>query len=173
MTQLFSKDVITRKPHNCFACERPFPAKTKMNYQTNIYEGDIYSLYTCETCMDIMALSDANDYDDGFQQGFVQEQLRKGETPEWLLKRMIHLDRMKTLNIGDSVAIVVNNCTQAYRGFVTFNEKSYRPRCGIANNKRKLSFHFEDWPAIECHMQRMVLTEKKNKIYNIASIVNG
>ncbi len=44
------KTVITRKPHKCFACCREFPSGTNMIYQTNKYDGRIYSLYSCVAC---------------------------------------------------------------------------------------------------------------------------
>ena len=44
------KTVKTRKPHECFACNRWFPKGTKMRRQVNNYDGDMSSVYWCETC---------------------------------------------------------------------------------------------------------------------------
>lgn len=45
------KEVLTRKPHNCFGCMDVYPAKSKMYKNDGINEGnEIYSLYFCSIC---------------------------------------------------------------------------------------------------------------------------
>ena len=44
------KKVKTRKKHECFACNRMFPKGSKMRCQINNYDGDMASVYWCETC---------------------------------------------------------------------------------------------------------------------------
>jgi len=54
ITQLSSKIVKTRKPHECFACRRKFEAGTIMECGNNVDGGKVYSLYACSTCQKIM-----------------------------------------------------------------------------------------------------------------------
>ncbi|MDP2692797.1 MAG: hypothetical protein Q8O88_04125 [bacterium] len=173
MTQIYSKDVKTRKPHRCFACLRTFPEGTKMNYQTNVYDGDLYSLYTCETCIDIMALSNRDDYGEGFEEGFVREQLTGSEDPEWLLKRLIHQNRLVNLQIGDTVLVElisrdISSINSSLCGFVVIKDK-YRNGKVITildkKGKKELIFDPIGWPLAKCYMKRIVLTEKINKIF--------
>lgn len=87
MNILSHKDVITRKKHRCNACLRTFPAGTKMNVQTVANEGTIYNWYACQTCEELMAIS--NDLDDGYgeyEQGCVDNALNVGQTPEEMLE---------------------------------------------------------------------------------------
>lgn len=83
-TTLKSKDVITRKSHSCFACCRKFPEGTKMQYQAGIWEGDFCTTYCCMTCVEIMSLSDENQ----FEGEFVADNLAKDETPEQMLENI-------------------------------------------------------------------------------------
>ena len=54
MTIISTKEVNTRKAHQCFACLRTYPAGTKMRRQVNVID-DIYSVYSCQTCDTIMS----------------------------------------------------------------------------------------------------------------------
>lgn len=83
-TTLKYKEVTSRKQHKCFSCLRIFPPRTKLRYWVGIYDGDFGSVYNCVTCDEIMKR--CNDDGEGYPQGFVQEMLEKGQTPEQLLK---------------------------------------------------------------------------------------
>lgn len=87
MKTLRSKRVKTRKEHICFACLRLFPPGTEMMMQT-IAGDDISTIYTCETCDQLIACySDFTDDDDCYPWGCVSECMAEfpGETPEDLL----------------------------------------------------------------------------------------
>lgn len=81
-TILQDKLVKTRKEHYCFSCLRRFPIGTDMWYWSGIYEGDFNSSYTCKTCKEIMSLDKENNV---FEEGYVDNWLNKGQTPEELL----------------------------------------------------------------------------------------
>lgn len=70
-----------RKQHTCFSCLRKFPPGTIMRYQACIYEGDFCTTYTCDTCQDIMSISNEHEW----EEGFVDNQLEHLQTPEELL----------------------------------------------------------------------------------------
>lgn len=85
-TTLKYKKVITRVGHICFSCHRRFPSRSEMIIWSCIYEGDFNSGYTCMTCEEILKLSE--DHGEGFPDGFVNEGLERGETPEIMLERL-------------------------------------------------------------------------------------
>lgn len=39
-----------RKAHQCFECYREIPAKTTHHYQTNVYDGRVYTLRSHSDC---------------------------------------------------------------------------------------------------------------------------
>lgn len=80
-TILKNKDVIIKKEHSCFSCLRKFPINTKMRYEVNKDDGDFYTIYICNTCLDIMELS--TEYE--WESGYVDNQLENSQTPEELL----------------------------------------------------------------------------------------
>ena len=59
------KQVKTRKQHKCFACGRLFPVHSEMYRQTNKSEGEIYNIYTCPTCKQLMRDAGGKLYDYG------------------------------------------------------------------------------------------------------------
>lgn len=93
MSNLRTGIVKTRKVHICFACKRLFPKGTEMQLQTNVYGGEIYNIYTCETCGDLLyEYPHLFETDDEFQQGCVKEyisQYNNGDTPEELLDKLV------------------------------------------------------------------------------------
>ncbi len=50
-TELRSRDVITRKAHECASCHRRYPPGTKMNYAIGIQDGDFCDGYACRACL--------------------------------------------------------------------------------------------------------------------------
>lgn len=86
MTLLKSINVETRKPHECMACCRPFPAGAFMRYEAWADEGEIIASYTCNTCVQIMA--HIYEYGDDIEYGCVSNELRFNETPEEFLKTL-------------------------------------------------------------------------------------
>ena len=89
MKTLNDRTVKTRKPHQCFACLRQFPAGTDMRSTTIVDdESDMYTLYTCETCDDLIPkYKDVfADNDGGFPEGCVREVMPEFgcDTPEEL-----------------------------------------------------------------------------------------
>lgn len=54
MKQISNKIVTIRKPHNCFGCYRKFEKGEGMKSETCVNEGDIYTLYSCQTCDTLM-----------------------------------------------------------------------------------------------------------------------
>lgn len=53
-TILRSKEVITRKSHKCFGCNRSFPKGTKMLSEGIADAGTVFNCYLCPTCVEIM-----------------------------------------------------------------------------------------------------------------------
>lgn len=86
MTSLKHQKVKIRKPHRCFCCLRVFPKGDMMISWTGIYEGDFNHGYNCLTCEEIMKL-DKDNYE-GFEEGFVANELSKGQSPEDLLNHL-------------------------------------------------------------------------------------
>jgi DNA-directed RNA polymerase subunit RPC12/RpoP len=87
-TIIQSKEVITRKEHRCFACQCEFPSKTKMHCGVYKEDGDIYTIYICATCNEILTLLD-DPWGDGYQEGCVLDEISQTpgvETPEELLE---------------------------------------------------------------------------------------
>lgn len=95
MVILSDKIVITRKKHQCSACERVFEAGTKMRKQVNTFDG-IGTWRECPTCQ--LLLSEHrerfSDYDNTCSYGCVSEELNWEQTPEDLL---IQLDLAEAL----------------------------------------------------------------------------
>lgn len=83
-TTLTDKTIVTRIEHLCFSCHRRFPKGTTMRYWSGLYEGDFNSVYNCMTCQEIMNMDSENEYPDGY----VNDSLNKGETPEQYLQRL-------------------------------------------------------------------------------------
>ena len=84
------KEVVTRKSHICFACQRKFEKNNKMKVQTGKYDGDIYNVYSCETCNVLLKeFSDRFYNEDGgvYSEGCVRELYHdyKTKSPEELL----------------------------------------------------------------------------------------
>jgi hypothetical protein len=52
-----------------------------MQYQACVYEGDFCTTYLCQTCIEILALSDETEW----EQGEIDNQLESNQTPEELL----------------------------------------------------------------------------------------
>ncbi len=92
MRNISTKIVKTRKPHVCFACGRMFKEGTEMKSDANVYEGRIYSLYTCEICDELLTNypDEFIGNDDMFPEGCVYERLNEFniKTPEELLEQL-------------------------------------------------------------------------------------
>lgn len=118
--QLSSKNVCTRKPHQCYSCYRVMPAGVKMNKYAGLWEGDFCSMYCCMACKTLMNRSDDRD---GFQEGWAREFLSKGQTPEDYLKLLrINIMLKKEVWVGkplepkmsDSVEAIYSTITVGY-----------------------------------------------------------
>jgi len=48
------KEVKTRKQHRCHACGEVFEKSSRMTASTNVDGGDIYTLYYCEFCSELI-----------------------------------------------------------------------------------------------------------------------
>ncbi len=97
-TTLTNKNVVIRKEHLCFSCHRRFPIGTKMRYWTGLVEGDFNSVYSCETCDEIIKLTPREFFDDGIiPDGFVRETLNKNQTPEELLQILKECNQTSTV----------------------------------------------------------------------------
>ena len=88
MDILSKKIVKTRKPHRCFACWEMFDSGTEMEAGTYKDDGDIYTLYCCEICQNLLSEFPGSfiDDDDRFQEGCVAEIMAeyKCDSPEAL-----------------------------------------------------------------------------------------
>jgi len=51
-TYLSWKEVITRKAHECFGCDKKYPKGMKMVRAANADEGTVDTIYWCETCLE-------------------------------------------------------------------------------------------------------------------------
>lgn len=80
------KQVKIRKTQNCYSCLRKFEPGIKMTYWVGIYEGDFGACYCCDTCSEIMKFN-KDEYE--YSEGYVDEMLNKGQTPEQLLNYLI------------------------------------------------------------------------------------
>lgn len=81
------KKVKVRKARQCFSCFRKFDIGAEMIYWAGKYEGDFCANYHCLTCDKIMDL-DKESYE--FPEGYVDEWLNKGQTPEQLLETLLN-----------------------------------------------------------------------------------
>ena len=55
MSELIStKDVVTRKPHQCFGCARQFPVGTSMR-KDFVADDKPFTAYLCETCQEVVS----------------------------------------------------------------------------------------------------------------------
>ncbi len=92
---LSNKKVTTRSFHLCFACCRPFLKGTVMYSSVNSNKKKIYTLYTCNTCNELLnKFPDLffNDGDEGIPEFCVGETLhlnRDCKRPEDLLAKFI------------------------------------------------------------------------------------
>ncbi len=75
--------VTTRKNHRCLGCERIFATGVRMFSQCGADGGDIWTVYTCETCEELKDFIPPEDF--VWEQGFVNNTLNRGETPESIL----------------------------------------------------------------------------------------
>lgn len=74
------------KSKKCFACLRKFPKKTMMYSWAGVsVEYGLCSGYSCTTCDDLMGMIHL---EDGYPDGWVLEELEKGQTPEDLLEQV-------------------------------------------------------------------------------------
>lgn len=87
-TCLTYKTVKIRKQQMCFSCLRKFEKGTNLKYQTGVYDGSFYSIYTCLTCDEIIHINHRKHHEDEFPEGYTLECLDKGETPEDYLNRL-------------------------------------------------------------------------------------
>jgi len=86
MTELLKKFkvVTTRKPHFCGFCEREFPKGSDMGSHVYVDSDGIHSIYTCETCQEIIEKY----YPDGDEISIIKICEQDGlKTPEELLEK--------------------------------------------------------------------------------------
>lgn len=89
MNNLYRKIVKTRKPHECFACNRTFKKGSEMERQVNVDGGEIYQLYSCKTCQILMSeFSELFLYEGIFEYGCIPKSYDDEENPEELLKNL-------------------------------------------------------------------------------------
>jgi len=74
---LKSKDVITRKPHDCFGCNKTYSPSTSMKRQSVKDGNTVFTSYLCETCQEVIART--FEYGDEFGEGDV----RNGDPEYW------------------------------------------------------------------------------------------
>lgn len=43
--------VKTRKEHKCHGCGEVIPIGTTIRSQTNVFDGEVYTLYMCDKCL--------------------------------------------------------------------------------------------------------------------------
>ena len=53
-TILSWKEVVTRKEHRCFGCNKKYPIGLKMVRAASADEGTVDTIYWCETCLEYM-----------------------------------------------------------------------------------------------------------------------
>ncbi len=79
METLSQKLVTTRKPHQCWGCEKVFPAGTKLSCVTTADGGEFNTVYWCARCQEVLQEhgEDIDRYDDGLLLGEVAEYERE------------------------------------------------------------------------------------------------
>jgi RNase P subunit RPR2 len=67
--------VKIRKSHTCFGCNEQIPTATVVYASVNESDGQLYTLYICEECKEIMKeyQDDLCDVDGEFEKGCVAE----------------------------------------------------------------------------------------------------
>jgi len=73
-----SQEVVTRKPHRCWGCNRVLPGGTKMQRQVDDEAGTLHATYWCLTCVEVAGI-DESYYGDGCGLG----EVRENEPEEW------------------------------------------------------------------------------------------
>ena len=73
MTQLSTKTVMTRKPHNCWGCTKELPAGSEMVYSTSVDQGEFTSAYWCDDCEEVLKDLEYWQLEDGFAFGELRE----------------------------------------------------------------------------------------------------
>lgn len=86
--------VKIRKPHICHDCLRKFEPATMMYSWACVDSGQMNSGYTCQTCNELQYLC-ADDFPDGFDRGWVNESLSKGQTPEEYLVEVREYEKQR------------------------------------------------------------------------------
>ncbi|CAG5001812.1 hypothetical protein DYBT9275_02746 [Dyadobacter sp. CECT 9275] len=82
-----SKTVATRKEHKCFTCCRNMPKGSTMLASTNKEDGQIYTLYICQTCVDVIHEFPHFEGSEWlYEHETIREALAPGQTPEQLLE---------------------------------------------------------------------------------------
>ena len=68
-----------RRQHQCFCCLHQIPVGSPAHAQSNVYDGEAYTVYAHPACQDIMheIAHQYYDRDDGIPKGCVREYLRK------------------------------------------------------------------------------------------------
>lgn len=101
------KEVKTRKDRYCFGCERKFAAGTAMINSRGInVDQYFYSIHSCKTCAQIMKLHNSNDYMDGYEPGWTNNEKNNDETPEEYLERLRELQKPVRLMPGMRCAVI-------------------------------------------------------------------
>jgi len=93
MDILSNQLVKIRKPRQCFGCLRKFEIGTQMRRQVNIFDGEIGTVYSCETCDTLMSNYKKEFIDESegvFPECCIQERYSdfKVKNPEELLKKL-------------------------------------------------------------------------------------
>lgn len=63
------REVITRKPHNCWGCTEIIPIKTKVMCVTSVDAGEFVTSYWCDICDKFLRTLDYFDCENGFVYG--------------------------------------------------------------------------------------------------------
>lgn len=70
---LSSKEVQTKKPHECWGCSRTFPENSKLTSESWLWDGEFIHGYFCNTCKKVRGIIIDN-YDlDGYSEGSLPE----------------------------------------------------------------------------------------------------
>lgn len=91
MSVIREQVVQIRKARRCFLCCRKFEVGSLMHLSVNVNDGDLYSIYDCITCNQLLTLGflvpDGEMYHEGDTKETMQGNNFKG-TPEEFLEHM-------------------------------------------------------------------------------------
>jgi hypothetical protein len=102
---LLDKLVKIRKPRRCFACQRSFEIGSEMRRQVNKFDGDLGTVYSCNTCDTLMKNHKAEFIDESegvFPECCVRERFHeyKVKNPEELLECLTPVSCSRKNNVS-------------------------------------------------------------------------